>query len=80
MIGSLKESDKSGREKVRYFLNAYGKQVLELLIKRYKRDNMDQIDLFVEKDDSKIVLVICPFCGVKTPHGLMRCKKCESDL
>jgi hypothetical protein len=79
MIGSLEKTDKSGRKQVRYFINEYGTQIFNVLVERYKLSQVDGIEKFLEDEKGK-VLIICPFCGAKTTHGMTKCEKCGAEL
>jgi len=80
MIGSTKHTNKSGREKVRYFLNDYGIRIFSLMKERYKLGGVENVDEFFTNDTSTKVLIVCPFCGGKTEQGLLTCQKCGADL
>ena len=78
-IGSLKHTDKTGKEKTRYFLNDYGKQVFSLLIQRYRLEGFAELESLLSTESAK-VLIVCPFCGGKTEQGLLTCQKCGAQL
>lgn len=79
MIGSLEKTDRVGKKRTRYFINDYGKQIFNLVVERYKLADVDGIEMFLEDEKGK-VLIICPFCGGKTQHGITKCQKCGADL
>ncbi len=80
MIGSTKHTDKSGRKKVRYFINDYGVRIFDLMRERYKLGGVESVDEFFTNDASTKVLIVCPFCGGKTEQGLLKCQKCGAAL
>lgn len=80
MIGSTKHTDKSGREKVGYFINDYGVRIFSLMRERYKLGGTENANEFFTDDSSTKVLIVCPFCGGKTEQGLLKCQKCGAAL
>lgn len=80
MVGSVKRTDKTGKEKVRYFLNDYGKEIFSLLVRRYKLEGFQELESFLAPSETPKVLIICPFCGGKTEQGLLSCQKCGAQL
>jgi hypothetical protein len=79
MIGSLEKTDRTGKKKVTYFVNDYGKQIFNLLVDRYKLAGAEGMEIFLENAKGK-VLIVCPFCGGKTEQGVAKCQKCGADL
>lgn len=80
MIGSVKRTEKSGKEKTKYFLNDYGRQVFALMLARYKIVGLSEISELEQENNTGKVFIICRFCGGKTEQGIAKCQKCGADL
>ena len=79
MIGTLEKTDRTGKKKVRYFVNDYGKQIFNFVVDRYKLSDVEGMEIFLEDEKGK-VLIVCPFCGGKTEQGIAKCQKCGADI
>lgn len=79
MIGTLEKADRTGKKKIIYFVSDYGKQIFNLVVDRYKLAAVEGVEIFLENDKGK-VLVVCPFYGGKTEQGVTKCRKCGADM
>ncbi|MHA1864037.1 MAG: hypothetical protein ACTSWA_09750 [Candidatus Thorarchaeota archaeon] len=79
MVGTLEKTDRTGKKKVRYFVNDYGKQIFNFVVDRYKLSDVEGMEIFLADEKGK-VLIVCPFCGGRTEQGIAKCQKCGADI